>query len=118
KIYCVIITHFCFTGKLSGFVVNINHSYQRLIVFKSSFYLVNPSFLRRVSFRVLEVESDMTDLTHDGYGSVTGKASYENELKEHLLDNAVIFDSSTGIDINNDSSENLRVVKKLFGGRL
>ena len=106
------------TGKLTGFVVNIKHSYQRLNVFKSSFYLVNPSFLRRISFRILEVESNMTDLTHDGYGSVTGKDSYENELKENLLDNAVIFDSSTGININNDSSENLRAVKKLFGGRL
>ena len=106
------------TDKLTGFVVNIKHSYQRLNVFKSSFYLVNPSFLRRISFRVLEVESDMTDLTHDGYGSVVGKGSYENELKENLLDNAVIFDSSTGININNDSSENLRAVKKLFGGRL
>ncbi len=33
-----------YTGKLTGFVVNIKHSYQRLNVFKSSFYLVNPSF--------------------------------------------------------------------------
>ncbi|WBF81160.1 hypothetical protein FMLHJGGC_00107 [Staphylococcus phage BSwM-KMM1] len=106
------------SNKLTGFVVNIKHSYQRLNVFKSSFYLVNPSFLRRISFRVLEVEPDMTDLTQGGYGSVTGKDSYENKLKEHLLDNAVIFDSSTGININNDSSENLREVKKLFGGRL
>ncbi len=60
----------------------------------------------------------MTDLTHDGYGRVTEKDSYENKLKENLLDNAVIFDSSTGIDINKESSENLKAVKKLFGGRL
>uniref|UniRef100_A0AAU6MXI4 DUF7192 domain-containing protein n=1 Tax=Staphylococcus phage 184DA TaxID=3110532 RepID=A0AAU6MXI4_9CAUD len=107
-----------YEDKLTGFVVNIKHSYQRLNVFKSSFYLVNPSFLRRIAFRVLEVEPDMVDLTNNGYGRVVSKSSYDTKLEEHILDNAVIFDSSVDIDINNDSSENLRAVKKLFGGRL
>ncbi|MGI4563017.1 DUF7192 family protein, partial [Klebsiella pneumoniae] len=72
----------------------------------------------RLSFRLVEVEPDMVDLTNHGYGSLVSKSSYGNKLTEHILDNAVIFDSSVGIDINNDSSENLRAVKKLFGGRL
>lgn len=105
-------------GKYEGFIVTIKNSFQRLNAFKTSYYIVNPSFLRRISFRVSEVEEELNDCTNEGYGSATEADDYRDYVSKHTLDNAVIFDSGVRIDINKDSKENLAEIKKLFGGKL
>ena len=101
-----------------GYIVNIKRSLDRLNVFKTAFYIVNPSFLRRISFRISEVEHDLLDITHNGYGRATNREKIREEVDNYILSNAVIYDDSVDININASNEHNLKEIKKLFKGKL
>lgn len=72
-----------------GWAVPIKAATQPLNIRKLSFYFINPSFLRRIGFRVDEAESQFVDVTNNGYGGNT-----------HIKDRASMVFRAMGDDIN------------------
>lgn len=104
--------------EILGYFTKLKDSTQRINVFKLSFYLVNPSFLRRIGFKVTETEDNLPDVTYTGYGSVITDFTYIDRIKEIIYPDLVIFDFNTNIWLNNSDEENLEIIKNLFGGKL
>ena len=72
-----------------GWCVPIKSSDQSLNIRKLAFYFINPSFLRRIGFRISEAEENMVDTTHWDYGSTS-----------NTEDRARMVFSALGDDIN------------------
>lgn len=103
---------------VSGFFMNIKKPEQPLNLMKVAYYIINPSFLRRTGFRILENESELHDYT-DGYGQNT---EFEKQ-REFIVNNVksdqlVVVDSSCRISRENSQEENLSRMKAAFKGIL
>lgn len=103
---------------VSGFFMNIKKPEQPLNLMKVAYYIINPSFLRRTGFRILENESELHDYT-DGYGQNT---EFEKQ-REFIINNVksdqlVVVDSSCRISRENSQEENLTRMKAAFKGIL
>lgn len=102
----------------TGHIVRIKSASDRLNVYKTAFYIINPSYLRRIAFRINEVEEDLVDVTHSGYGSAMSSNKRNELIKKYALENCLIYDSGVRVDIDKEGQDNLRIIKNLFGGKL
>lgn len=99
--------------KNQGWIFPVKSASQPLNVRKLCFYFINPSFLRRIGFRVDEAESNLVDVTDDGYGN-----------NSHIEERASLVFKSMGDDINyygfdvmqdKEFTTNLEEVKEQLG---
>jgi len=102
----------------SGHIVKIKDSMSPLNALKMSFYLVNPSFLRRVCFKIDEVEEQIQDLTHNGYGSADAYDDITNIIKCTFNKDLVVYDKECGVRSKNSDKENIDAINKLLGDRI
>lgn len=106
------------SSHVSGFFMNIKKPENPLNLMKVAYYIVNPSFLRRTGFRILENESNLHDYT-GGYGQNT---EFEHQ-RQFILDNIksdqlVVVDSTCRIERGNSDEKNLGLIKQAFKGIL
>lgn len=103
---------------ITGHIVNIKPPMAPLNLLKYSYYLINPSFLRRTCFRIDEVEDKIIDCTHDGYGQATNYSQIEDIVKGTFREQMLIYDSRVDINPNNTEEENVENIKEFFEGYL
>lgn len=99
--------------KKSGFMVQLKRADEQLNTYKMSYYLGNASFLRRTGFRVHEVESRITDITNDGYGS--GAAEYQRDLEDFVqkhIPDSMYFSLANGYHHMEDIEKYLKDFKR------
>lgn len=89
-----------------------------LNTYKLAFYIANPSYLRRTEFRVLEVESDLPNVTHDGYRSISeGRAEKIcNFIKDNMNMDLITFHYWNGPNVKNSFKENIEIVNNILKG--
>lgn len=100
-------------NEVQGWGFPIKSSDQPLNIRKLSFYFINPSFLRRISFRVDEAEENLHDVTNSGYGAVD-----HTEERARMVFNALGDDINYyGLDVlnNKEFTTDLDEVKKQLG---
>lgn len=98
----------------SGFYVKIKSSSQPMNTLKAAFYVVHPSFLRRIYFRILENESRLKDKTHVGYGQAINFEE-QRELQYKMLGkDVIILDRSINLNENNSYEDNIKELEKYF----
>lgn len=117
-IYVGKIAYLSNSGDVTGYIVNIKKPMAPLNVLKCSFYMVNPSFLRRISFKIDETEERIIDCTHDGYGQATNYKDIEDIVKGSFKDNMLVYDSRVDIDDNNTNEENMKNMMNFLSGYL
>lgn len=98
----------------SGFYVKIKSSSQPMNILKTAFYVVHPSFLRRIYFRILENESRLKNKTYSGYGQATGFAQQRDLQNKMLGKDVIILDRSINLDEDNSYEENIKELEKFF----
>ena len=97
----------------SGFMVQLKRADEQLNTYKMSYYLGNASFLRRTGFRVHEVESRITDITNDGYGS--GAVEYQRDLEDFVqkhIPDSMYFSLANGYSHMEDIEKYLKDFKR------
>ena len=98
----------------SGFYVKIKSSSQPMNILKTAFYVVHPSFLRRIYFRILENESRLKNKTYSGYGQATGFAQQRDLQNKMLGKDVIILDKSIDLDEDKSYEENVKELEKFF----
>lgn len=98
----------------SGFYVKIKSSSQPMNILKTAFYVVHPSFLRRIYFRILENESRLKNKTYSGYGQATGFAQQRYLQNKMLGKDVIILDKSIDLDEDKSYEENIKELEKFF----
>lgn len=98
----------------SGFYVKIKNSSQPMNILKTAFYVVHPSFLRRIYFRILENESRLKNKTYSGYGQATGFAQQRDLQNKMLGKDVIILDKSIDLDEDKSYEENVKELEKFF----
>ena len=98
-----------------GFFINLKRADRPLNTVKLAYYLVNPSFLRRTSFRISESEAALPDSTHDGYGRVSDR-EHVREILTSFIGKSIIIDSSVDISTGNSSKDNLNALQERVSG--
>ena len=102
-------------GDSYGHIVRIKKDSEPLNIYQVSFYLINPSYLRRIAFRIDENEDYLYDETHNGYGSASGYHVSREMIRKSLDSDTLIFiDSSTGIRPEQEFDENFEIIQKEF----
>ena len=101
-------------GEYSGFYVKIKSSSQPMNTLKTAFYVVHPSFLRRIYFRILENESRLKDKTHNGYGQATNFAQQRDLQTKMLGKDVIILDKTIDLDEDNSYEDNIKKLEKYF----
>lgn len=104
---------------VTGYFMNIKKPEQPLNLMKVAYYMINPSFLRRTGFRVIENEPNIHDFTNDGYGS---NSNFDDQRK-FILDNVksdqlVIIDSTVKVKCENSEEQNVKHMENAFKGIL
>lgn len=98
----------------SGFYVKIKNSSQPMNTLKTAFYVVHPSFLRRIYFRILENEPRLKNKTYSGYGQATN-FNIQRDLQTKMLGkDVIILDRSINLDEDNSYEENIKELEKYF----
>lgn len=106
------------SARVSGFFMNIKKPEAPLNLMKVAYYIINPSFLRRTGFRILENESELHDYT-SGYGQNTEFEKQRSFIIDNVKsDQLVVIDSSVRIERSNSEEENLSRMKAAFKGIL
>lgn len=111
-----------YVGKMSsatlgveGHMARIKKDSEPLNMYQTAFYLINPSYLRRVAFKIDENEEFLSDQTWSGYGGATGYGQMRKMIRESMEDEQIIcLDSSTGIRPEKDFEENFELIQKEF----
>lgn len=102
-------------GDSYGHIVRIKKDSEPLNIYQVSFYLINPSYLRRIAFRIDENEDYLYDETNNGYGSATGYHASREMIRKSLDSDTLIFiDSTTGIRPDKEFDENFEIIQKEF----
>lgn len=102
-------------GDSYGHVVRIKKDSEPLNIYQVSFYLINPSYLRRIAFRIDENEQYLYDETNSGYGRASGYHASREMIRKSLNSNTLIFiDSGTGIRPDQEFDENFKIIQKEF----
>lgn len=103
-----------------GEFIRIKNAEQPLNIYKIAYYIVNPSFLRRTHFRILETEEALPNITTNGYGSNSGFEKREEFIRDNVLKGkpSVIFNSNVEISPEHNDEENIAVIKELFKDKL
>lgn len=98
----------------SGFYVKIKNSSQPMNTLKAAFYVVHPSFLRRIYFRILENEPRLKNKTYRGYGQATN-FNIQRDLQIKMLGkDVIILDRSIDLDEDNSYEDNIKELEKFF----
>lgn len=63
---------------------------ERMLLYPLAYPLVNPSFLRRTTFRLYESVPEFTVLTHNGYGKDTRQKERIASIKQVITDSKVL----------------------------
>ena len=98
----------------SVFYVKIKSSSQPMNTLKAAFYVIHPSFLRRIYFRILENEPRLKDKTYSGYGQATNFAQQRKIQNKMLGKDVIILDRSIDLDEDNSYEENIKELEKYF----
>lgn len=98
----------------NGFMVPIKRATEPLNIKKVAFYLIHPSFLRRIGFRIDENEPRLPDITNSGYGAVMNRESMNNFIHENISERLVIIDDSIDLNRNDETSENIEKLSEIF----
>ncbi len=100
-------------NQVQGWGFPIKASDQPLNIRKLAFYFINPSFLRRISFRVAEAEETLWDVTHNGYGAADHTEDCARMVFNALGDDVNYY----GLDVLNSKefTTDLEEVKKQLG---
>ena len=102
-------------GDSYGHVVRIKKDSEPLNIYQVSFYLINPSYLRRIAFRIDENEQYLYDETNSGYGRASGYHASREMIRKSLNSNTLLFiDSGTGIRPDQEFDENFKIIQKEF----
>lgn len=100
-----------------GFIVPIKRATEPLNIKKVAFYLIHPSFLRRIAFKIDETEDNLDDITHSGYGSVSNRERMREFIHENFSERLVIVDDGLNLDENEETEANIEKLDKLFKTR-
>lgn len=100
--------------KVNGHIVPIKKATEPLNIKKTAFYLVHPSYLRRIGFRIDEVEEQIEDTTHDGYGQVINREIQHEFIHKHINDKFMIIDDGLHLDEYDDTENNIDKLNALF----
>lgn len=100
--------------RVNGHIVPIKRATEPLNIKKTAFYLVHPSYLRRIGFRIDEVEDQIEDVTRDGYGQVNRRGTQHEFIHEHINERFMIIDDGLDLDMYDDTEENIDKLNNLF----
>ena len=100
-----------------GFMAPIKRATEPLNIKKVAFYLIHPSFLRRIAFRIDETEDKLDDITHDGYGSVRNREKMRQFIHSTIDERFVIVDDGLHLDEDDETENNIEKLNKLFKTR-
>ena len=100
--------------RVNGHIVPIKQATEPLNIKKTAFYLIHPSYLRRIGFRIDEVEEQIEDVTHDGYGQVNHRDTQHRFIHEHINERLMVIDDGLDLDMNDDTEENIDKLNALF----
>lgn len=98
----------------SGFYVKVKSSSQPMNILKAAFYVVHPSFLRRIYFRILENESRLKNKTYSGYGQATNFAQQRDLQNKMLGKDVIILDKSINLSEDKSYEDNIKELEKFF----
>lgn len=117
-IYVGKIAYLSSSESVTGYIVNIKQPMSPLNILKCSFYMVNPSFLRRISFKIDETEPKIEDCTHSGYGKATNYKDIENIVSSTFKESMLIYDTRVKIDKDATDEDNMNNIKEFLSGYL
>lgn len=100
--------------RVNGHIVPIKRATEPLNIKKTAFYLIHPSYLRRVSFRIDEVEDQIEDVTNDGYGQVNHRDVQHRFIHGHINKRLMVIDDGLDLDMDDDTEENIDKLNALF----
>lgn len=100
--------------RVNGHIVPIKRATEPLNIKKTAFYLIHPSYLRRIGFRIDEVEEQIEDTTHNGYGQVTNRETQHRFIHKHINDRFMIIDDGLDLDMYDDTEDNIDKLNRLF----
>lgn len=103
-------------GDIFGHIVNIKQAMSPLNMLKTSFYIIHPSFLRRICFKIDETEERIKDCTNDGYGQATNYSSIRDIVKGTFNKDMLFFDGNVDIDSDNSDDDNMKAINKMLKG--
>ena len=117
-IYVGKIAYLSGSESVTGYIVNIKQPMAPLNILKCSFYMVNPSFLRRISFKIDETEPKIKDCTHNGYGQATNYKDIENIVSGTFKESMLVYDTRVEIDKDMSDEDNMNNIKEFLSGYL
>lgn len=117
-IYVGKIAYLSESESLTGHIVNIKQPMAPLNILKCSFYMVNPSFLRRICFKIDETEPKIEDCTHSGYGQATNYDNIEDVVTNTFREKMLVYDNRIDIDKDNSNEENIDNMIEFLSGYL
>lgn len=117
-IYVGKIAYLSSSESVTGYIVNIKQPMSPLNILKCSFYMVNPSFLRRISFKIDETEPKIEDCTHSGYGQATNYKDIENIVSGTFKESMLVYDTRVEIDKDMSDEDNMNNIKEFLSGYL
>lgn len=117
-IYVGKIAYLSSSESVTGYIVNIKQPMSPLNILKCSFYIVNPSFLRRISFKIDETEPKIEDCTHSGYGQATNYEDIENIVSGTFKESMLVYDTRVEIDKDMTDEDNMNNMKEFLSGYL
>ena len=117
-IYVGKIAYLSVSESVTGYIVNIKQPMAPLNILKCSFYMVNPSFLRRISFKIDETEPKIEDCTHSSYGQATNYKDIENIVSGTFKESVLVYDTRVEIDKDMSDEDNMNNIKEFLSGYL
>lgn len=100
--------------RVNGHIVPIKKATEPLNIKKTAFYLIHPSYLRRIGFRIDEVEDQIEDVTHEGYGQVTHRKTQHEFIHKHINERFMIVDDGLDLNMHDDTEDNIQKLNDLF----
>lgn len=97
-----------------GFMVPIKRATEPLNIKKVAFYLIHPSFLRRIAFRIDETEEILDDITHTGYGALRNREKMREFIHSNIDERMVIVDDGLDLDEYDETEVNIEKLNNLF----
>lgn len=104
---------------ITGHIVKIKDAMSPLNILKVAFYIINPAYLRRISFKIDEVEERIIDCTKNGYGAATSFDKVKDVMKGSFSNKDIlIFDKSVDIWEDNSDENNIESIKEFLSGKI
>lgn len=103
---------------VTGHIVKIKDAMSPLNILKVAFYIINPAYLRRISFKIDEVEERLIDCT-GGYG----QASEFDKVRDIVVDSfnnkdILIYDKKVDVWSDNSDEDNINAIKDFLSGKI